>query len=60
MCPALTLTEIGAHNYQDHWGVKAFSNRKAGKVVAEALAASGHKERICITPERLAGEALTV
>ena len=56
----LPHAELGSANFQDFYGQKVYSNHKVGKLAAEALAASGHSERIVVTPERLDGEALTV
>ena len=56
----LPHAELGSTNFRDFYGQKVYSNHKVGKLAAEALAGSGHSERIMVTPERLDGEALTV
>lgn len=55
-----SATEIGSYNFKDFYGLKAYSNRKLGRMVVEALLSSKKSERFVVTPERLDGEALTV
>lgn len=53
-------TELRSQSYQDWYGKRVYSNRKVGKLAADALLCSGHSERFVATAERLDGISLTV
>lgn len=50
----------GTTQFADFFGTKAYSNRKVGKLAADALANSKHAERVVITPAMLDGASVTV
>ncbi|KAI7835651.1 hypothetical protein COHA_010443 [Chlorella ohadii] len=52
--------DIGNHQFRDHFGTKAYSHRKVGRLVSEALLTSKHAERIVVTPAMLDGATVTV
>lgn len=54
------VADVADRSYQDVLGRKTYSNRKIGRLVAEALISSKPKERVVVTPATLDGATLTV